>query len=921
MRRFFIIQALFWGIGLCLGAQNLSVSVGEPKVTPPQGKDNYKAVKASDLLHATEGSSAKYEITVTGTDSITSVTSLTYNNTDLDKRYYVLENGKLTIHDIPIDNLKASDTPFHFSIKLTYQINNPDTTSTDKIIENTLTAEAPLNIMVWPEPQEPELSVTTNSEENPEKIFWDDTWKLEVNTPAGGFADGWIIKCNDVSNGNVLSVNDKGEYEVNSSGKNEMDKKHIQLQIVNYAPDRQTKWFEDIYDYYIDFYPVPEVQFAESYHSNVLDEEEIIMAVKFADNNQEGNYTLSCDWENDGALEHIFKASNTNKENGDEKEVKVTCTIGLKGILNMSRTQDLSHTFTVWPQPHVGLSDGPYNDDNHKLLFQDGELKISIDKKGGYRDGWRFLWKDENNNELSRGTEYTIQCDPSDEIVNKHVSLTVINQAEGRDEPWLTKPYDYYVSFYPTPIVKFDKIYPKNIQNDSTVTMTLVIQNANGTPSDDYVLKCSWPDESNGSTYEFTGNNKSDYDGVQDTITVIVEANLNGTELTHEDSLSYVITTWPNPVVNADGLTDYVGCGGQTKDFHVTSTGGRKDGWTYDWYKNGTIIGQGTSTFTLDLKNDDVDSEPIEDKDSVRVKNISDGDEWFSKVYLFSVTIYPKPRVPDTITLTDGNRGQEITKGIREGNDIGLYCDKCLGGNPDAWTYSWNCDNREIGAERQLDTNVSANYTGSGKDNTDVTYSCYVQNLYYGSPWEEKRYDKTITVYRKPQTPTGLTRKGNGTSGTLIATTSVSDTDLEGHEYYLVFGYIDANGQMHDAMSQRQQNVGEVRWSTQISSSEMNSPSNTLYVYALWKYSDGAEITSGLRQLNSVDERWDGSSYDGSTRSVIANATAISNIEHGEDAITPHEYYMTNGMKSQGLSKGLNVIRMSDGTVKKMIVK
>lgn len=916
MRRFFIIQALFWGVGLCLGAQNLSVSVDKPKVTSPDD-NKYEAVEVSDMLHAVEGSNATYKITVTRADSIKEVKSLrySYNGNDVSTDKFHLSNGKLTIEDIQI-KLTENEDSLEFKIELTVIKTDADNT------ETSLTAEAPLKIKVWPVPEDPSLNFTPNNGNKPEKLFSGETPKLQVDGTKGGNKEGWRIEWKD-GLGNLLT--DDKVFEVQSNAEGKLDSTHIQLHVTNLAPDNQTKWYDRIYHYFVRFYPVPEVQFVGSYPENVVEEEKFTMEVKLADAtlNKE-DYTFdSYDWgDNHKSANYDFIASGGN-ETGAKKTVKVKCLLGLKDRKGEPKESNpLSHTFIVWPKASVTPTVSANNADDPILRFQDGELTITVNKKGGYRDGWRFLWKDENNNELSRGTEYTIQCDPSDEIVNKHVSLTVINQAEGRDEPWLTKSYDYYVSFYPTPIVKFDKIYPKNIQNDSTVTMTLVIQNADGTLSDDYEIECSWPNEGKNSKYVFKGDNESNDDGVKNNITVnFVATNKKNNSLKYENSLSYEITTWPNPVVNADGLTDYVGCGGQTKDFHVTSTGGRKDGWTYDWYKNGTIIGQGTSTFTLDLKNDDVDSEPIEDTDSVRVKNISDGDEWFSKVYLFSVTIYPKPRVPDTITLTDGNRGQEITKGIREGNDIGLYCDKCLGGYPDAWTYSWNCDNREIGAERQLDTNVLANYTGSGKANTDVTYSCYVQNLYKGSSWEEKRYDKTITVYRKPQTPTGLTRKGNGTSGTLIATTSVSDTDLEGHEYYLVFGYIDANGQMHDAMSQRQQNVGEVRWSTQISSSEMNSPSNTLYVYALWKYSDGAEITSGLRQLNSVDERWDGSSYDGSTRSVIANATAISNIEHGEDAITPHEYYMTNGMKSQGLSKGLNVIRMSDGTVKKMIVK
>ena len=81
------------------------------------------------------------------------------------------------------------------------------------------------------------------------------------------------------------------------------------------------------------------------------------------------------------------------------------------------------------------------------------------------------------------------------------------------------------------------------------------------------------------------------------------------------------------------------------------------------------------------------------------------------------------------------------------------------------------------------------------------------------------------------------------------------------------------------------------------------------------------EITSGLRYLNSVDEEWDGSSYSGVTRAVIANTTAINNINHVDDSATLQEYYSTSGIKSNSPYKGFNIIRMSDGSIKKVMVK
>lgn len=90
----------------------------------------------------------------------------------------------------------------------------------------------------------------------------------------------------------------------------------------------------------------------------------------------------------------------------------------------------------------------------------------------------------------------------------------------------------------------------------------------------------------------------------------------------------------------------------------------------------------------------------------------------------------------------------------------------------------------------------------------------------------------------------------------------------------------------------------------------------------MWKYNNGVENTSGLRTANGVDEAWDGSAYSGKTRFVIDDSpTSINGISSESSESDVKESYSINGLKSDRHNKGFNIVKMSDGRVKKVFVK
>ena len=203
----------------------------------------------------------------------------------------------------------------------------------------------------------------------------------------------------------------------------------------------------------------------------------------------------------------------------------------------------------------------------------------------------------------------------------------------------------------------------------------------------------------------------------------------------------------------------------------------------------------------------------------------------------------------------------------------------------------------------------------------------------YGRPWDGKTIQYEVKVYNKPETPASIVQKGSGVSGTMIITANVTEADLKNREYYLVFGYTDANGIDHDFTSQQQKETGQVRWSSQFKNEILNEEQRKYamehaYAYAVWKYDNGVEITSGkcMRNGNNsiIDSNYDSSTYNGTTRAAIGD----DNTDVMETIKKPTEIrnvYTINGIRVgstiSGLTPGLYIVEYADGVTNKVVLK
>ncbi len=273
-----------------------------------------------------------------------------------------------------------------------------------------------------------------------------------------------------------------------------------------------------------------------------------------------------------------------------------------------------------------------------------------------------------------------------------------------------------------------------------------------------------------------------------------------------------------------------------------------------------------------------------------------------------NINVFNEPKSPQIKNIIDNNRGKEITKGIREGNTVKIELNESPeDGFPGGWKYEWKQDDEKLpkGEINQLSRSNPVSISGN-KDTQDVQFSYIVSNKCGDVTWLADTLTTTIRVYRKPKTPSKLEWKGNGTSNTLIATYD------DNGEYKLVFG--DGN---------QSYLVENERWTTKVSHDSAKSP----FVYAIKEYDSGVRITSDACYIDKEID-WDGSTYNGETgfsiptRSTDETTTAIQEVSiTNDDSSEIMENYSISGMRQNQLVRGINIIRMKDGSVKKMYKK
>ena len=375
------------------------------------------------------------------------------------------------------------------------------------------------------------------------------------------------------------------------------------------------------------------------------------------------------------------------------------------------------------------------------------------------------------------------------------------------------------------------------------------------------------------------------------------------------------------------------GGGTQTASFLFSPKSGNEgyiEGWTYSC--NVGTIKQSMSAAQWDYNVKSSTSSSYEDqiikiniKNSIPASENQSGENiGFQGTKIYHIRVWHEAVLPSDYSLTDNNNlnnNIKTTHAIREGNALKAHVNPIeFGYNPEDsgsyYEYLWEGQ----GSVNQNDwqkINMTNSDDRNGPGRSKTTYKLTVRNKGpRGTNWVVKSFnDCDVYIYNRPETPTKLIKKGNGTSGTMIVEfNDISDEALLARgDYVIDFNYTDASGE-HKVIAKPQTERGDIRWATGYTNT---SQIDNAFVYSHWLDAEnGVLITSGKRTLNGVDENWDGSMYNltpeqisgirAMTRVGDGNYTEIHTIQPDEMCESDVSVYNINGTKIGTTTKGLN---------------
>lgn len=288
----------------------------------------------------------------------------------------------------------------------------------------------------------------------------------------------------------------------------------------------------------------------------------------------------------------------------------------------------------------------------------------------------------------------------------------------------------------------------------------------------------------------------------------------------------------------------------------VYPTGVEPTGWSFAWTKNGEVVSKSSE---LNITAINESATVIAETYRVKVENEIDKVVILSEIFDFVVQIYPAVgQIPDDggISISGGDGG--TANKTREGNTVTLSATAPSGGYPQGWEYVWSAGQREIGEGEAVET-VASMSAGTSMAVEQTTYRLEMTNYGpEGDVWAKFNFSSNLDVYRRPQTPLQLLRKGDGTSHTFVAMMPMADSQLEQLDYKFVYGLTDSKG------NDRIIDITDLRY-CHTEADVYNNSTNKFWVYTIWNYRDGSVVSSGLRYLDgSVDESFDASAFDGS---------------------------------------------------------
>lgn len=229
-----------------------------------------------------------------------------------------------------------------------------------------------------------------------------------------------------------------------------------------------------------------------------------------------------------------------------------------------------------------------------------------------------------------------------------------------------------------------------------------------------------------------------------------------------ERTVEFSVPVYPTPAVSSSPTYNYIS--GQQIDLSIITSGGRSDGWTYNWSEGGSSAPN--YSFTANNKG----TSPIEKNISVSAINTNDaGQVLYSENKQWTMTIYPEAKAE----LSGSGRlnlipGEAITLNVIHS-----------GGENGSWSYNWTVDGRTVSANGDRYTYVAENNGSSPLEHTIAVHvvnkATGVQNTFettltktvtvWPAPTTKSKYEATQAIYSGQSASMGIVTAGGFSSG------------------------------------------------------------------------------------------------------------------------------------------------------------
>ncbi|MBO4673401.1 MAG: T9SS type A sorting domain-containing protein [Bacteroidaceae bacterium] len=928
-KKLFLSIVFLWGSSVGILAQEtatISMNFNVP---------DSKAVSIDNTYYTMVGEQMTLTVQVDPTEPITSVESLSYTldgqTVDLVQEDYTLSVENLLTFNV---TLAKEMTDAAISMAMKYSTANKQSVEVQGDGEYQLT--------VLPAIVAPQCSPS-------EKLYYTSSSSpISIGVQAEGSGGGtWSYSWDDGTTDLQMSFN-----PATASLK---ETTTLTLTITNVAPDNETEWYKETISYPIYVYETPSVRI-QSIADDLHFYKQLPDGYWSAEVDGGGN-TTEYYWYVD-ENETFSRSGRFNPQtvatNAIVKEVvKLVVVSYADDDTEIWRSDELfNEEYTIYPAATLSA------DKLTKSIYLGESVTFSPTyNNGGYPNGNVYEWSGD-----MEGTSKDLTVKPTTVGTYTYTLQASNNYGDVVWEPYATQTYTLNVYQIPSTVITENINYSNNFEgaqnlpiDNLTCTLTQAYRNAEGSQLsliNRDVVNVS-VDNRNGSTewsYSVTDNGKALFApytlsttiGVHQLVISVVNGE-NEMEAPFRAEYKRSYQVYETPLANRSvGYEDsYETCGGRQVPLSISLSGGHDEGLKCQWLKDGKAIANATSTTYTD-NIDYTTSGDANMKKYVIGANVTytlNGKKRYDLTIPFNINYWPAPKNISDFAIADLQNtknhfdGTSIDGAIRVGNTLQLSVNRAVGGygNPSVWNYVWSRDGEEIynystvNQWKSTIDEVTTYALGATKGSKDVVYTLRTSN-YRDGLWADNTMSKTIRIYNKPATPSSLTKKGSGVSGTMIATTTgVSDSELEGRQYFLVFGYEDAVGNEVKSIEKRQSNPGDTRFETSFSASEVNNSSYRFFVYAMWKYDDAVTVTSGKRYIDTVNEEWDGSNYTAVTRSVIPETTSI--VAPSNSIKDTQRVYTINGQlvkDSTNLASGIYIIeKIADGqrSTKKIVVK